>query len=871
MTTNYEIICVDDDLDVLEVTCELVQKLGYTTQSFSDVLKAVDYVKDHQSSIMMILSDLRMDNNNGFDFKEILKNSGVDIPFVIITGYWTKEFSVTAMELGVDAFIEKPTTMENIDELIKKFALVRAQILDDEKEMVSGFIEETIPMLDEIESLILELEENPESEQTLSIYFRLLHTIKGTASCVGLSKLANYGHQYEDFIGELRSRTIPVNTGSINVLLKGLDDLKIIFNTVQSKGNDNEFNIEKMVEVFDPRKISDVVPVKKEEKKNGPKKDKEEKKEEDRMMVSMDILNDFMEESGELTVIRNTIVKTVKKIETKFRGDKDIETLNELLVGMYNITSNIQGKITQLRQVSLKNTFRPFKRLVRDLSKKLSKDVQLEIGGDELLVDNIVAKLYSNTLIHVVRNSLDHGLETPEQRKQKGKSAEGTLQFDVQEVGEDIHLKITDDGKGINPEVIKAKALEKGLFTEDELDLMSQEQIVNLIFASGFSTAENVSDLSGRGVGMDMVRGSFEALGGQVFVHSQVDQGSTFHMIVPVPKSVLIINSLLVDTCGKYFIFQMEDVAEVIRYEKELPHSKLYWVDGQKVISQNDEVIQIISLRKTLKLDSKEKPSCEDEGVCNIVVIRCGEMKYGVEVDQIFEFEEVVLRKIPEDLVCSDLYLGASLLGMGDLAMVIDSSGLAKRSELELSNSVKQYEFDKEDVIEINEDLKEYMLFKTDHENTMGLPLEKVDRLEKFNPQDFSMTGNNTITNYYGNPLQIIDPAFVLGLKDKSLVEDLDLHKKDLVSVIVVHSEKRKIGYLVYALDEIGKSYDEMNKDTVDVEGLEGSVYLKETTVCILDTEFIEEKISHRKKMISLNEHLEFSNVEDESDEVMAA
>ena len=418
---GYKIICVDDDLEVLEVMKDMVASYGYKVEAFSNVLASVDYIKQNKSTIMLILSDLRMDKHNGFDFKRMLKDENIDIPFVIITGYWTKEMSADAMSLSIDAFVEKPVTTNLIKENIEKFGYPRAEMIEEEKEMVAGFLEESEPMLDEIESLILELEEDPSNEQTLSVYFRLLHTIKGTASCVGLTNLGNYTHKYEDFIGDLRTKKIPVNTQSTNVLLTGLDDLKTFFEQVEKDGNDADVYYHDKVKVFDPANMEaagkpaeQALGVVKTD--NSKKVDDKKEKEDDKMTVSMQILNDFMEESGELTVVRNTILKTVKKIEAKYRGDEDIENLNELLTSMHHVTSTIQGKITEMRQVPLKSTFRPFKRLVRDLSKKLNKQVEFDVFGEEMPVDTIVAKLFNNTLIHVVRNSLDHGLETPEER-----------------------------------------------------------------------------------------------------------------------------------------------------------------------------------------------------------------------------------------------------------------------------------------------------------------------------------------------------------------------------------------------------------------------------------------------------------------------
>jgi two-component system chemotaxis sensor kinase CheA len=280
----------------------------------------------------------------------------------------------------------------------------------------------------------------------------------------GLVQLGNYTHKYEDFIGELRNKVIPVTTKSINILLQVLDDLKFLFKGTTDKLNDEFFDLEELTAKYSfTQDFGFVAEVSEDGTEN--KKAVEKSLDDDKMTVSMKILNDFMEESGELTVIRNSILKTAEKIEGKYRGDNDVELLNELLDGMYNATLNIQGKIIDMRQVSLKNTFRPSKRLIRDLSKKLDKEVEIFVVGEELDFDNTIAKLYSNTLIHILRNSLDHGLETKQNRIIVGKSPAGDLQINIKEIGEDIFMEIKDDGNGIDPEIIKNKAIEKGLYT----------------------------------------------------------------------------------------------------------------------------------------------------------------------------------------------------------------------------------------------------------------------------------------------------------------------------------------------------------------------------------------------------------------------
>tara|TARA_B100001971_G_scaffold215190_1_gene259674 strand:- start:109170 stop:111785 length:2616 start_codon:yes stop_codon:yes gene_type:complete len=867
--SDYKILCLDDDLDVLEIQSQIVQESGYETITFSEPEKAIEYLKDNKDQVLMILSDLKMDKISGFDFKKLINPFADEVPFVVITGYWTKEMSAQAMDLGINAFLEKPLSVDLLREYIEKYVEVRKETLEDQKEMVAGFIEESSAMLDEIESLILELEEDPESDQTLSIYFRLLHTIKGTASCVGLNELAGYTHKYEDFINELRNRVISVNTETTNALLGGLDDLKVYYAQINKKFTDvgavdparqEMFNVESYANgnapvIASSDNADESTPEKKE---TSAASATSSKKEDDKMTVPMSILNDFMEESGELTVIRNTILKTVKSIEARYRGDHDVELLNELLVGIHNVTSNIQGKIVEMRKVPLKNTFRPFKRLVRDISKQLNKEVELEITGEELSVDNIVAKLFSNTMIHILRNSLDHGLEVPAEREANGKDPVGNLKIKVEEVGEDIVLEVVDDGKGINPDFIKAKALEKGLYSEDELNRMSKLEIINIIFASGFSTAEQVSDLSGRGVGMDMVRGSFEEMGGEIIVFSEVGVGSTFRLKVPIPKSVLIINTLSVRVNDEFYIFHMDEVSEVIRYAHDNDSTKLYNIDGQNIISHNGESIQLVYLS-----DIINKPRSEESEVKSIVVLRVGDSKYGVMVDEIYEFEEVVSRKIHDSINETGIYHGAALLGTGQVAMILSAQGLAGYVSLEINEKKKSFE--EEEDIYGESAFDEYMLFKFDGDNYLAVDLDSVNRFETLNTATFEMVGENVIVRYRNKVLPLMDPAFKLGLSEKDGLLGV-MQEEQNVEIIVGQYEGRLIGLYVESLDEIKRSYDELNQDTIDMPGLKGSIFVDDKTICVLSIPHLVELLAKRKPIVERKDNvLEFNIPEDDN------
>jgi two-component system, chemotaxis family, sensor kinase CheA len=839
---DYKILCLDDENDILNIYQETLQEIGYDTVVFNNGAAALEYLKLNHRKTLMIFSDLKMPEMDGFAFKAALNEINADIPVVIITAFWDKKMAETAMALGVRAFLEKPFSPKIIAENIEKIADPRKIVLDEEAEMIQGFLDESSPMLDEIEVLILQLEQDGGAEQTLATYFRLLHTIKGTASCVGLDVLGQFAHKYEDFIGKLRNHLIPVNTGSINILLKGLDGLKVLFELCKNSQQDS-FVLADSIHIFEgkvddtaPMEKACVAPIKAENDRiQAEHYAKSEHKEDEKMSVSMGLLDEFMQESGELTVVRNSIVKTVKNLEVKMRGDKDVAQLSDLLRGMYQVTSQIQQKISDMRKVALSHVFRPFKRLVRDISKDLTKKVDFVVEGEDLSVDKVVANLFSNTLIHLMRNSLDHGIEKPADRIKSNKPETGLLKISVRESGEMIELIISDDGKGINPDVIKSIAVKKGLYTESELAFMSKSEIQAIIFDSGFSTAEKVSDLSGRGVGMDMVRSSVFEQGGTIEIKSDVGVGSQFKILVPIPKSVLIINTLHTQCSGQNFMFRMDDVLEVVTIDDYQTKPEILKIDDAYFLDHNNDLLQLVFLADVLGLPRKHSSQM------NIVLIKNKKFTLGLIVDKILEFEEVVSKKISQSIKSSKFYEGASLLGSGEVALVLSIDGICSSLKFENAQAKAKKRTDKVFVDE--RPLSEYMAFYTSPSERLIVDLSSVERLEMLSVKLLQKVGDRFVIRHRGETLQVVDPAYALDLNDDCKVHDKFMHEQqEYMNLVVLKMAGHRLALLVHRMDEIRSTRESVDCMVADHEGIIGTVYIDGSTLSVLDVKFIFQK-----------------------------
>ncbi|EQC47303.1 chemotaxis protein CheW [Bacteriovorax sp. Seq25_V] len=845
---EFEIICIDDEKEILDIYELELAKCGCTIKSFVKPDLAYEYIIENAKKIVLIVSDYKMPEMTGLELRKMLNANDVMIPFLMVTGFYSKEMALEGMELKISKFINKPFRSDELSAVASAELDQYLRVLNEEREMIKSFVEESSPMLEEIEDLILVLEEEPHNLNALNTYFRLLHTIKGTASCVGLKTLPEFAHKYEDLIGSLKNGDIQVNDLVINTFLKGLDVLKRMYSSIANDGA-FEFDIQEDLKIFntdfknlEQSKNQSQTEVKEVEvvdnKAQSTSKDTNEK-----INVQVSILDNFMELSGEMTVLRNMIVKSVSKIEQRYQNDKDVDVLSDSLDEMHKVSSILQNQISEMRKISVESIYRPLKRIVRDASKKLKKEVNIEFEGEELKVDTSIAKILNGVLIHLLRNGVDHGIELPETRTTAGKQAEGNILLSTVIDGENILVTISDDGNGMNPDKLKAKAIENGLFTKEQLDKMSEQRIFSLIFESGFSTAGEVTDISGRGVGMDMVRSSVEAIGGKIVVESKYGEGSKFILVLPVPRSVLIIKSLMVGVSGNQFAVPLQDIDEVVSLDDDKILSELREIDGAQVLCHHGRLIPLINLH-----DRFHPGAMSDRSLQNVIVIDTEGMHFGLLVDEVFDIEEVVLKKFSGHLQSdTSLFQGATLIGDGDIALILDLENIAHSS-----NIVNSVEEDYITTTKNNIEPVEYLQFSLeDQRSSYAVSLSMVDRLEEFAMSDIEYTGNNMIIRYRDSFLPLVNLESVLYQKEAILAEDCD------IVCIVVNLEGQKLGLLVNRIGDIANVYETLDDTFYNGSGILGTVFINEKTVNVLDLEFVVKSRAKSRHQVKDDSHHE--------------
>lgn len=403
-------------------------------------------------------------------------------------------------------------------------------------------------------------------------------------------------------------------------------------------------------------------PVVNTQKKPAEKKKKSEKKE-DVIRVDVERVETLMNLVGELVLDRNRIVKLASTIHLETKEDNSIEELVEAINGMSRTVSDLQDAVMKLRMQPVKKIFSKFPRVVRDLAKKLNKKVQLILEGEDTEIDRSILDKLEDPLIHLVRNAIDHGIESPEERIKAGKPETGTVKLGAYQEGDRIIIYIEDDGKGIDSEKVKKKAVEKGLITREQAENMSDREAYELIFMPGFSTVEQVSDVSGRGVGMDVVAATIHSLRGNIEIESHVGKGTK--IIMKLPLTVAIIRTLMVAVNGRIFAIPLFSVVEIVRYKPE----NVKKVGHFKSLMLRDEVYLLFTLNELFDIEDKKEKEY-------VVIVKVGEKNIAIAVEELFGEEEIVIKPLGELLEDVKGIAGATITGDGKVVLIVDPNSL---------------------------------------------------------------------------------------------------------------------------------------------------------------------------------------------------
>lgn len=673
--------------------------------------------------------------------------------------------------------------------------------MDDE--ILQDFLAESWENLAQLDTEIVTLEKDPNNADLLASIFRTIHTIKGTCGFIGLTQLGAVAHSGENVLGRMREGILAVTPDAISLVLQAIDVIKELLGGLEATGSEPTRDDSKLIARLDhlaetgsadlPEDCGDdsmpLVPEPEEgaaatglaaadlgegateastpeaspeqpapnapaatlvEVASGATDDGDaaaasadfsKKTVADlSIRVNVNVLDSLMNLVGELVLTRNQLLQLA-------RGDE--ESKYGAPIGHLNrVTTDLQEGVMKTRMQPIGNAWSKLPRLVRDLSQVTGRQIELEMSGAETELDRTVLDAIKDPLTHMVRNSADHGVETPEERRALGKPETGRIKLNAYHEGGHVIISIEDDGRGINTARVLQKAVERGLVSESDAAKLSHNEILQLVFRPGFSTAEKISSVSGRGVGMDVVKTQVEHIGGTVDLLSVQGEGSTVR--IKIPLTLAIISALVVESGGESFAIPQLGVVELVRLAAE-DSNRIERIHDKEVFRLRDRLLPLVHLDQAMGLDDVAP---EEDRDINIVVVQVGDEQFGLIVSEVFDTEEIVVKPVGMLLKDISVYQGTTILGDGRVIMILDVAGIASQFGGLSSSSGNQDAATDADT-DVNGECTTLLLFDAGG-RTMAVPLSLVARLEEFTNDRIETSGDRMVVQYRGDLLPLL-------------------------------------------------------------------------------------------------------------------
>ncbi len=636
-------------------------------------------------------------------------------------------------------------------------------------DLTKEFIAESQEGLDRMERCLTELETRPGDDGLLGEIFRAVHTIKGTTGFLGFDRLEKLAHAGEHLLGALRDGKLSVSSELISGLLRLMDGLRAILALIEETGSegtrasdeDGELIAElAMLNGQTPPAVAEseaasseialvgaaapeaAAPVKPE----GAASEKSTGASEKTLRIDVDVLNRMMNLVGELVLTRNQMLQS----------GMEAANFPELARRLDSVTADLRETVMQARMQPVGNLFGKFPRMVRDLARTCGREVRVEFSGQETGLDKSLLEAIKDPLTHAVRNAVDHGIEAPTDRVLAGKSAEGCLRLRAFHQSGSVVIEVADDGAGIPIERVLQKAIERNLVTAEEAAGMSEREALQLIFLPGFSTAAAVTTVSGRGVGMDVVRANVEKVGGSVEVESRRGEGTTLRLRVPL--TLAIVPSLVVRSGGQSFALPQSALVELVDIPEREFTQVVQRIGSSELYRLRERLLPMVWLDRLLEMEPYAPESAKGH---YLAVLEAEGCRYGLVVDDLMSPEEIVVKPLSPVLREIGLFSGATVLGNGTLALILDVGATAARA------GVKPVETEREDSAEGHgvEDAasESFLIFEDRLRERTALPLERVERIESVPLSRIEYAGGRPLLQYRGELLPLKDRGGVLG------------------------------------------------------------------------------------------------------------
>ncbi|MDQ8198709.1 chemotaxis protein CheA [Pelagicoccus enzymogenes] len=784
---------------------------------------------------------------------------------------------------------------------------------DFQAELVKDFLLESAEGLETFDQDLLAIEKGEFDPTLLNQVFRVVHTIKGTAGCLGFSRIESIAHTGENVLSLMRDGELQSSPSIADALLKLSDALRAMLEVIETSGSDEtagdyselkdvldaikngELSVEattidleasdqietqeiesgepsadpnsgwgffedegeasqSAVEqsapaesiqedvgdsawgLFEEEEVAVVEKrVHEQERKdrpapNPPAAGKAESIANATVRVDVELLDSLMNMVGELVLSRNQL------LQLGYQRTVSPSEVSAISQRFNQVTTDLQQGIMKTRMQQIGTVWGKYPRIVRDLAADLGKRVELETFGADTELDRTIIEAIKDPLTHIIRNAVDHGIERPEVRKAAGKSESAQLLMRAFHEAGQVNIEIVDDGAGIDGNRICGKAIEKGLIDVEEAARLSNREKINLIFLPGFSTAEKLSNVSGRGVGMDVVKTNIEKIGGSVEIHSVCGEGTTLR--IKIPLTLAIVAALVVKSGSQRFAIPQVNLVELVRIKSEDMEEAIEMVYDAPVFRLRGKLLPLVFLDKFLKLPAEERAM---RSSVSIAVLRADGQDYGLVVDVVSDTEEIVVKPLGKQLSHMPIYAGATIMGDGSVAIILDAVGIASQSGV-LSKAQKAMDSRSDG----SEDLQDFgqktslILFSLPGWENLAMPLDAAERLEEFAPEVINKSGGVESVQYRGGIMQLLRLGDLLGTEtsfEDSLREQVIVYKCADRYLGLVVGENRDIVEQTLHLENIGSRafikgsavINGQTTDLVDVDAVLERAGLKET------------------------------------------
>ena len=535
--------------------------------------------------------------------------------------------------------------------------------------------------------------------------------------------------------------------------------------------------------------------------------------------VDVKLLDKVMNMVGELVLTRNQILQW-----TASQEDQALVASSQRLS---LITSELQEGIMKTRMQPIGNIFSKFPRVVRDLALNCGKEVRIDMEGQDTELDKTLIEAIKDPLTHLVRNSVDHGLETPDVRKANGKPAEGHLLLRAYHEGGQVNIEITDDGGGINSKRVADTAIKRGVVTAEQVSRMSDRELQNLIFLPGFSTAEKVTNVSGRGVGMDVVKTNIEKIGGTVDLQTKLGKGTTIK--VKVPLTLAIIPALIVTTGGERFAIPQVSLLELVRLEGDQITQSIENVHGAPVCRLRGNLLPIVYLQEILQLEKTSAATTTENDIINIVVLQMDNQRFGLVVEDINDTEEIVVKPLGKQLKAISVFAGATIMGDGRVALILDVMNLATKVGLAIGQGDHGSLSHGAQAGKSGTQRQTMLLIQVGEKGRLAVPLGMVARLEEIKAETLEVAGDQEAIQYRDEILPVVRLSQVIGKGSVSAANG-----QDVLQLVVISKEGQRVGLVVDRIVDIVEE-EIASQSRSNQQGILCSAVIQERITDVLD------------------------------------